>query len=95
VTAVIVRHKVKDLAKWQTVFDGMDAFHRANGAKDTQVLRGTDDPYEVVVIAEFENADKAHRFAQKEELKKAMEQGGVIGQPEVHFLEHVGHRSFA
>ncbi|MGD0588722.1 MAG: cyclase [Thermoplasmata archaeon] len=93
-TAVIVRHKVKDFAKWRVLFDSLDAFHKANGVKNAQILGGTDDPNEVVVITEFEDAAKAHRFAQLEELRKAMEQSGVIGIPEVLFLEHAGHRSF-
>ncbi len=94
-TTILVRHKVKDFAKWKAVYDGMDAFHRAHGVKNAQILRGAEDPNEVVVLSELENLSKAREFALLDELKKIMEQGGVADRPDVYFLEHAGHRAFS
>ncbi len=95
VTTVLVRHKVKDFAKWKAVYDSVDAFHRKAGVKSAQVLHGADDPNEIVILSEFESLSKAREFALLDELKKIMEQAGVADRPDVYFLEHVGHRSFA
>ncbi len=94
-TTLLVRHKVKDFAKWKAAYESVDAFHRTHGVKSAQILRGAEDPNEVVILTEFENIAKAHEFAQLDELKQIMERAGVADRPEVHFLEHAGHRSFA
>lgn len=94
VTTILVRHKVKDFAKWKAVYDSMDAFHRAHGVKNAQILRGAEDPNQVVVLSELENLTKAREFALLDELKKIMEQGGVADHPDIYFLEHAGRHSF-
>ncbi len=94
-TAIVVRHKVKDFAKWKATYDTLDAFHKANGVKSAQVLTSVDNPNEVIVISEFANVAAARKFGQLEELRKIMEQAGVADKPDVYVVEHAHHRSFA
>lgn len=88
-TYLLVRHKNKDYAKWKKVFDEHSATRRASGSKGARLFRNADNPNEMVLIFEWDSLEKAKKFAQSEELKKTMEQAGVIDKPDVYFLEEV------
>ena len=84
---LVIRHKVKDYAKWKPMFDGHAPTRKAQGCKGGQLLRSIDKPSEVVIIFEWDNLDKARAFTQSDDLRKTMEKAGVIGKPEFFFLE--------
>jgi hypothetical protein len=42
-----------------------------------------------VILFEWESLEKAHQFAQSDELRQAMQRAGVIGMPDLYFLEQV------
>jgi len=60
---------------------------KANGAKSTSILRDLDDPNRVIVTAEWENIENAKKFAESVELRARMQEGGVIGKPEIYYIE--------
>jgi len=84
---VLVVHKVQDYDRWRPYFDSDLANQRAAGLTVRHVLRGTDDPQEVVVLFEAEDLGRARELAGSEELRKIMQEAGVLGRPEMHFLE--------
>ncbi|MBF8267788.1 MAG: hypothetical protein HW388_1296 [Dehalococcoidia bacterium] len=86
---VLVRHKVESYAKWRAVFDKQVATRAANGAIGARVFRSGDDPWEVFVLLEWDELEKARKFTKSDELRQAMEQAGVTGQPDVHFLHEM------
>ena len=86
---LIVSHEVKDYAKWKPVFDEHGAFRKANGSKGGRLLRNAQDPNRLTILFEWESVDKAQQFAQSPELRAAMEEAGVTGQPQVSFLEEI------
>lgn len=88
-TYVLVIHKVEDYDKWKVVYDGDTETRKAKGSKGAVVFRMADDPNEIVVMTEWENLTKAKRFAEAEELRITMLKAGVIGQPEVYYLEEI------
>ena len=94
-TTILVRHKVSDYAKWKSAYDSFDALHKSFGVTHSQILRGSEDGNEVVVLTEIESLSKARKFAQSEELKKAMQATGVVDHPDVYFLEKAATRDFA
>lgn len=94
-TTILVRHKVSDYAKWKAAYDSFDGLHKANEALSSQILRGSDNGNEVVVLTEFADVHKAKKFAQSEDLKQAMEKAGVADHPDIYFLEKAATRSFA
>ena len=94
-TTILVRHNVRDYAKWKAAYDSFDALHKANGALSSQILRGSDDGNQVVVLTEFADVHKAKQFAHSDALKKAMETAGVADHPDIYFLERAATRSFA
>jgi len=84
---LIVRHKVKDYAKWRPVFDGHVAKQKAAGLSHPRVLRSADDKNEIVVIFDDMDTKKAKAFASSADLKETMMKSGVVDTPTVYFLE--------
>jgi hypothetical protein len=87
---VVVAHKVEDFDRWRPYFNADRANQRAAGLTVRHVLRGADDPQEVVVIFEAEDLGRARELAGSEELRKILQEAGVLGRPEMHFLEAAG-----
>ena len=86
-----VRHKVEDYANWKESFDKHAPARQAGGATDeAYVMRNVDDPNEITIVLGWSDLEKARTFTQSVSLKEAMQEAGVIGPPEVHFLEAAG-----
>ena len=51
----------------------------------------------MTIFCDWDSLDRARRFASSEDLKKTMQQSGVVGDPEIRFLEdaHTVRRSAA
>jgi heme-degrading monooxygenase HmoA len=82
---LMFRGKVKDYEKWKPVFDELRPKRKEYGAIGGYLYRMADNPNEVVVLMEWESVEKARKWAMSEYVKKAFEQGGVIGRPEDSF----------
>jgi quinol monooxygenase YgiN len=83
------RGKVKDYEKWKPVFDELASIRKEYGSKGGRLFRIADKPNELVILLEWESIEKARKYTQSEDIKKAFERGGVIGKPEFSFLEEV------
>ena len=77
---VVVAHKVEDYDRWRPYFDADLEHQKAAGLTVRHVLRGADDPQEVVVIFEAEDLGRAASPA-SEALGKVMREAGVPGPP--------------
>lgn len=86
---LLVRHNVEDYARWKSVYDGHEAFRRETGSKGARVLRDANDPTNVVVITEWPDEQHALNFAQSANLHETMGRAGVVGKPDIYFLEEV------
>jgi len=86
---LLVRHAVKDYAQWRSVFDNNESLRAAGGAKAARVFQSAADPNQIVTLIEWDQIDNARRFAASEDLRKAMEQAGVVGPPDVLLVEEV------
>ncbi|HEY4961479.1 MAG TPA: hypothetical protein VII29_11520 [Terriglobales bacterium] len=84
---MIVRHKVADYSRWKEAFDAHLSVRKAAGETEARVMVSVDDPREVTLFFDWDSLDRARRFVGSEDLKQAMKLGGVIGDPEVRFLE--------
>jgi heme-degrading monooxygenase HmoA len=87
---LLVRVKVEDYAKWKLVFDQVSAIRKANGSKGGVLFRDVDSSNDITILYEWDNLENAHKFAQLEDLRKAMQKAGVIGKPDFYFLEEIG-----
>lgn len=79
----IMRHKVKDFAAWKQAYDADAPRRAAASITSARVCRLADDPNDVVVIAEFEDAGKLQDFLASPDLHALMEQAGVLEPPSV------------
>jgi uncharacterized protein (DUF1330 family) len=83
---LMFRGKVKDYEKWKPIFDEMGNIRKEYGSKGGYLYRIADNPNELVALIEVESVEKARKYTQSEQLKKAFERGGVIGKPESSFI---------
>ena len=90
---ILVQHSVKDYDKWKAVFDGQEATRRAAGSKGGFVLRNADDPDQITVLLEWDNLENARAFAGSDDLREAMQRAGVMGPPNVYFLDEADRPS--
>jgi hypothetical protein len=83
---LIVRQKVRDFAAWKPVYDAHAPARAAAGINVTHVLRGADDPNEVIVFGEIADVARAKAFAASDDLREAMQRAGVVDKPDIYFL---------
>jgi len=80
---LVVRHKVKSYEKWKDGFDKDEPNRWAGGSKGGMVLRGVDDPSEVVVFLEWDSFKALREFAFSDELRERMKREGVLDEADV------------
>ena len=85
----LVKHRVKDYGKWKPVFDEHGSKRRTSGSRGGRLFKNSKDPNELLILFEWEDQAKALQFAQSDDLRQAMERAGVVGKPEVYFLEEI------
>ena len=84
----IVRHKVKNVAQWQSVFEENLAALLASGCTSAKVLKSVDDPHDITVICEWPELKMLQAFVTSQMDSKSAERGGVIGMPEGRILDN-------
>jgi len=85
---ILVRHEVRDFDNWKAVFDSAVAMRQAGGEIAAQVFRDIDNPNIVTIINTWDSLENAQAFLGNPDLRNAMEQGGVIGEPHMHFMNN-------
>ncbi len=76
---MVVRQKVKDLAKFQRAFDQMRDHRRAAGLTDLGQFCDSEDPNTVLVLMEAADLRKAKEFWHSAVLAKRREAAGIVG----------------
>ena len=83
---ILIRHKVTDFAKWKPAYDAHLTARKEAGLKEQSLLRGIDNPNEVVLLFEAEDLKRAQTFAESTDLREAIQKAGVVGKPDILFL---------
>lgn len=86
---VAIRHKVKDFAVWKAAFDGHEETRRSAGCLSAQLFQVADDPNNVILLTEWESAEKVQAFMDSSDLKEVMESSGVIETPSIYLMNKV------
>ncbi|MCC6630023.1 MAG: hypothetical protein IT340_21810 [Chloroflexi bacterium] len=86
-TYYMVRITVKDYDHWRAIFDGRVARRQEASSRGSQIFRNRANPNEITILMELADADAYEAFASSPELREAMTRSGVIGSPEVAFLD--------
>lgn len=83
-----IRQTVRDAVRWKESFDTLFATRQAGGAAhEALVLRNLDDPHEIILVLGWHDAAQAQLFTRSVSWQMALAQMGVVGVPEVLFLE--------
>jgi hypothetical protein len=85
-TTLFVRHKVADYESWRKGYDAFDA-RDAMGVTGHGVYCHLDDPNDVTVYHHFASPEAAKAFIGNPELQKAMQESGVVGEPQIWLTE--------
>ncbi|MEZ4768959.1 MAG: hypothetical protein R2844_11105 [Caldilineales bacterium] len=86
---VIVRHTVEDFARWKPYFDSDTGTRKAAGSQGGMLLRGADNPNEVVIFFRWDSLENVQAFTHAPALAEIMQKAGVMGMPDFAFLEKV------
>ena len=76
-----VHLKVKDYAIWRTGYDGREKSRVSAGITNGRVFRRAEDQNDVVILQDVADVAKARTWLASDEMKAAMEKGGVVGSP--------------
>lgn len=85
----LVHHKVEDYKTWKSVFDGHSSLRSEAGSQGGKIFRSANNPNELFVLLEWDNLANAQKFAQSDNIKEAMKNAGVVGMPEIYFVEEI------
>ncbi|MBI5301947.1 MAG: cyclase [Chloroflexi bacterium] len=86
---VLVQVKFEDYAKWKSGFAEAGTLRKAYSSKGVRVFRNTAKPNEAVIVGEYQDLERARQLFQSAEFRQATQRAGVVGTPEVTFLDEV------
>ena len=86
---VIVISEVKNYSDWRKVYDADKENRLKAGFHVTGEYQSVDNPNKVTLIFEAPSMEAITSFMASPKLKAAMEQGGVIGMPDVKILNKI------
>lgn len=85
----LVRHKGEDYERWKPVFDGDSENLKKAGYRGYQLFRNADDSNEILVLFDVDDLEAIRQHGQSDELRRKMQEAGVIDRPDFYFLEEV------
>ena len=88
-THLLYRHKVADFTKWKRAYNAHLGARQLAGLTELHLLQGIDDPNEVVILFAANDANKAKALTSSAEVRAIIQNSGVIGEPDVCFLNRV------
>ncbi len=84
---LLVRHKVKDFGSWKRVFDAHRPARKEAGLRDLYLWHDTDEANTITLLFDAADLAKARKFASSDDLRTKMREAGVVGAPDIFFLE--------
>jgi quinol monooxygenase YgiN len=84
---LIASHDVEDYDRWLTVYEEFNAHREQRGIVGHAVNQELGNPNRVIVYHEARDMDTLRTLADSEKLKDAMQRGGVVGAPDIRFVE--------
>ncbi len=91
---IIVMHRVENYETWRAEYDAFDGFRRQSGIVGHAVSRALDDPNHLVVYHQADDVAEVRAFVDSAELKQAMQRAGVVGEPDIRFIQVVDFATY-
>ena len=88
-TTMFVRHQVNDYSAWRKAYDDFKGTQQRLGVTAAAVFQSAENPNDVTVTHDFKTLAAAQAFVASDELRSAMQQAGVAGEPTIWFTEPV------
>ena len=86
---VMVRHQIADYTAWRGIFDAALDFRHQGGERSCRIFRNSEDDNDLTLLFECESEDLAHRYMHSPDLHAKMKQAGVIGKPQVTYIQEM------
>jgi len=86
--SVITAVEVEDYDKWRFKFNSMEGHRREHGLREGHVYQDVANPNKVTVVLDGDLSD-LQAYTGSQALKEAMAEGGVVGPPQVSFVNEV------
>jgi hypothetical protein len=83
---LVTQITIGDYAKWRAGFDKAAPFREKGGMNNVQVFRDVDNPNSVLIWSDIDDPAKARVVMDSPELRKAMQDAGVVGAPKIHLI---------
>jgi hypothetical protein len=83
---LLVRAKVRHFETWKKAYDAHLPVRKEFGLNEEHLLRGADDPNDVVLLFKVSSLDRARAFLANPSVVEVIEKSGVVGKPDAHFL---------
>ena len=87
---LLARFKVADSDRWRQAFESKADLRKQNGCTGTHIFFNAHDKAEVVVNLQWDSEENAQKFIASPEGQTAMRESGMIGAPDIIFLEDGG-----
>ena len=78
--------KVRDYAGFRQVYEDHEPSWTASGITNGRVYQKAEDPNDMVILCDVADVAKAHAWAVGDDLKAAIQKGGVTGTPTFDFV---------
>jgi Neuraminidase (sialidase) len=88
-TTMFVRHTVSNYKTWRKIYDDFASVQKAYGVTAQAVYQAADNPNDITVTHDFATVEAAQALVKSDELKKAMQNAGVVGAPTIWFTNKV------
>jgi hypothetical protein len=86
---LLIRHQIEDYDRWKPIFDDHAPTRAEYGSTGYQLMRSAENPNELCMVFEVRDLDRAKELVFSDDLREKMQDAGVVGQPNVDFLEEV------
>ena len=86
---LLIDHTVQDYQEWKPHFDDHASTRAEHGCEGGQLFHKEGDETEIVALFEWDSLENAREFAASEDLHEKMDEAGVVGEPELQFLEQI------
>lgn len=89
---ILIEHAVEDYETWKPYFEDHDDTREEYGQTGYRLFRGAEDQNDLSILFEWDSMENAQAFLEESDVRDLMEEAGVVGEPEITFLDEVEAR---